>query len=444
MTDVRGFVRRRWRIMILPLFLITSLCIVGAYTLPRKYEAATTILVQREDAGNPLLQFKNPVTMYNPNEDKFKTYNEIIYSRRTLEALMDSIGVAKSIRSETQKQKLLKELKSNITTEKRGSDSFRITYVDSNPLSTYIGTSALASIFIQTTLNMQNKENDLAVQFFEKQLNELHSKFEVSQKERQRELNKRINEVPTEERLLYSNMDDVERTINEIDTKVKLYRQALATLRTYPGAFQTENGKQALFNLQYVELPFMSELHALLGKYEDYSRKYTAKYPDLEMVKRQIVDLVARMRSAVEVEITKQLGQRADLERKRGQLVSDIRRSSVVQKTDQEKESNYEIYRQLYDETKVKFEQAQAIRDLGMKGKNQFVILDPPQMPSEPSKPSRAMLIGGGFGVGMLLGVILGFVAEMLDPRIRSLRDIEVYEKPIIAFIPEGRHELPY
>jgi len=62
-------------------------------------------------------------------------------------------------------------------------------------------------------------------------------------------------------------------------------------------------------------------------------------------------------------------------------------------------------------------------------------------VPAHPSKPNRSQLVFGGLAIGLFLGFLTIIILEILDSTIRYARDIEVYEKPIIAFITEGDRE---
>jgi polysaccharide biosynthesis transport protein len=443
LREVIGVFRRRMKLILLPMLIVTALCLVGAYTLPRKYESSTTIMVKRDEVLNPLVNYTMAIAM--AQEDPLSTFNEVIYSRTTIRSLIDSLGLGKDIKSEGQRQALIKSIQQNVDTEhKRGSESFSITYVDTDPWRAQRAASALSNIFIQTSQQIENQKNDLAVQFFEKKLEEYRQKFESSQKEVVSVLQQRINELPTESRALYTQVEAYDHQINDIDTRIKTFQEQLVILRTFPEAMQTETGKQNLFNLQRIDLPFVDELRALLSKYDQFTQRYTRKYPEVEKLEMQISSLLERMRKAVENEIAKQQTQRWDIEKRRSQLVDDLKRSSVTQKVDQDKESNYGIYRNLYDDMKLKLEQARTNRELGSGNANQFVIIDPAVVPTLPSKPSRSLIVSGGFVLGLLLGVLTAFIAEIIDTTIRTTQDIAVYQKPVIAFIPEGKSESDY
>jgi len=204
---------------------------------------------------------------------------------------------------------------------------------------------------------------------------------------------------------------------------------------------RTEEGKQELYDLSRVDIPFAADLKTLLTKFDDLLRRYTPEYPDVQKMEKQIALLIERMRNAVETEIRRQQPIRVELEQRRANLLSDIKATSISERVDEDKESDYGIYRKLYDEMKVKLEQAKTSRDLGSKGASQFNIIDPPLVPTKPSKPNRMQLVIAGLGLGLFIGLLTVIIRELLDTTVRSTRDIEIYHKPVIAFITDGNEE---
>ena len=432
--DMKNLLRRRRKLVKLSFGLIFIISSIGAFVLPRRFESSITILVQRDETLNPLISYEMAVAM--TSEDRLRTFNEIIYSRPSMESLIDTIGLRPQIRSTAQEEDLIRDLRKNVKTERKG-DSFSLTYTDVFPQRARLAVSALSNYFITTRLQVERQRDEQTVEFFEKKLEELRLKYEQNQKQMVSLLRERIQELPKENRTLYTQMEDIDKQIGEIDGRVQGYQHDLALLRSFPGAFQSEEGKQALDELQRSDIPFSGELRTLYSKYDELSRKYTSKYPEVEKLQAQLLDLLERMRKGVETEMAKQQNDRWDLAKRRGQSISDLKQASVAQRVDGDQESNFGIYQKLYDEMKVKLEQARTARDLGKNAADQFIIIDPPQVPVEPSKPNRTMIVGAGIGFGLLMGLLSAVAAELLDTRIRGPKDVEEYEKPIIAFIPE-------
>jgi len=432
-------IRRRKKYLIIPTIAITVLSAVGAYLLPNRYESSTTMLVQRDEILNPLISYEMAVTM--ATEDRLRTFNEIIYSQTTIQSMVDTLGLGKGITSEDQRQALIEAIRKNITVERRGSDSFSITYIDTDPVRAQQAASLLARIFIQTTLRVEGQRNEQAVQFFEGKLTELRQKYESSQKEVLTLLQQRLNTMPAESKTVYNQVEGIEKQMHDIDIKVTGYRNALTVFKGLPDILKSETGKQSLYDLEREDLPSITDLRTLLAKYDDYLRRYTPKYPEVQKVETEVLALLDRMKASIESDMGHQETLRRQLEDQRATLLENIKKSSISERVDEDKESDYGIYRKLYDEMKVKLEQAETARDLGEKGANQFMIIDPALVPAHPSKPNRSQLVFGGLAIGLFLGFLTIIILEILDSTIRYARDIEVYEKPIIAFITEGDRE---
>jgi succinoglycan biosynthesis transport protein ExoP len=275
------------------------------------------------------------------------------------------------------------------------------------------------------------------VEFFEKKLDDLRQKFEENQKQMVSLLRQRIQEQPTENRGLYTQVENTDKQISDIDTRIKTYQRELDVLRSLPQSPGSAKGRQALDELQRADLPLSGDLHTVLAKRDELLQRYTPQYPEVQKLEGQLVEILDRMRKALETEISKQQSDLFALQQKRGQSINDLKQSSVTQRVDQDKEADYGIYQKLYDEMKVKLEQARTARDLGKRAANQFVVIDPAQVPAEATKPNRTLLIAGGFGLGLFMGLLAAVGAELMDTRVRSPLDVEVYGKPIIAFIPQ-------
>jgi len=78
----------------------------------------------------------------------------------------------------------------------------------------------------------------------------------------------------------------------------------------------------------------------------------------------------------------------------------------------------------------------------GIAGRGEMLVHNHPSGVLEPSGADLAVaarLHDGGVGFGIVLGLITVGAAELLDTRIRGVRDIEPFRKRIIAFLPDGR-----
>jgi polysaccharide biosynthesis transport protein len=435
LKDVFSIIRRRKWFLIIPPVIVTIISGAGAFMLPRMYESSIKILVQKTEVQNPLTSLANAMTMR--DDDPLRSFDEIIYSYRTLSQLMDSLGFSKNI-SEVERRTLMVKVKNSIQTSTQARESFSITYFSNDPIQAQRGASVLADIFIQTRGNSKNQKNELTVAFYQKKLDEFQGKLDATRGQMISLLRQRAQGTPGVNNFLYTRIDQLEQEMRETEGKIKDFQNNLKLLRSLSSEISTPMGRQLLFELQRSDVPYAIELRSLLSSYDDVSAKYTPQHPEVVKVESKITELLERMRVALGTEISKQESELKEKQLARAQAMEEIMNSSVIQQEDRDKESNYAIYQRLYDEMKMKLEEAQMSLAIGQDSEGQYTIMDPALVPLFPSKPSRILIIFGGFAVGIVLGILSVMGAELLDTTIRTPSEILVYRKPILAMLPEG------
>jgi polysaccharide biosynthesis transport protein len=64
-------------------------------------------------------------------------------------------------------------------------------------------------------------------------------------------------------------------------------------------------------------------------------------------------------------------------------------------------------------------------------------VLDPPSLPTNPSKPNRWQIVGVGIGISFMLGIALAGVQEARDTSLKNLKDVRAYTNlPVLCSIP--------
>ncbi len=438
MQMVRGVLRRRRLWLITPIVLVTIICAVGAYLLPRKYESSITIWVQRDEILNPLVSFTMAVQL--ASEDRLRTFNEIVYARQTIEALLDSLGMRQSVETQAAFDELIDRTKASIRTDRSGSDSFTMMYVDTDPVRAKTAVTTLATMFIQTRLRAEFQRNEYTVQFFENKLNEYEGKYGETQASVVSLLRQRAKEMPGGSSSFSLRFDVANDKIRETTEKIRDREHSLRIAAMFPEAFRTERGRASMSELLTSDVPNLAELRSLNSAYDSVTVRYTARHPEVGKLEGQLMEMLGRTQVMLKSELALLTGRLTDLQKSRADLVQAMTQSSISQTVDKETESNYSFYESLYNDMRVKLEQARIARELGRNAQNAFIIIDPARVPTKPTKPNRSLIIMGGFLAGIFLGIISAGAAELLDTTIRSPREIDLYKKPLIALLPEGGH----
>jgi len=430
--EILAAFRRRKKIFFFPFIVITVTCAAAAFILPRKYESSTTILVQKDEVLNPLISYTMAIAATSDN--RLKDINEIIYSRPCIEVLIDSLGLRSKISNLSEEEKEIKNIKKKIITELEGSDSYTIHYFDEIPWRAQKAVRILSNYFITTRLAVDNKRNELAVGFFENKLDDLRNKFEQSQEQFLSVVKQQVNQLPVGDREAYSNIDGFNGQISTAEQKFENERKALSLLQQYSDNSTSSMNK--LYQVPLLNVPYSEDLSSLLKKYNDLSQKFTPMYPDVQNARGQISDLVVQIKSAIRNDLQNLQNQLWQTEKQRDAAISTIKEATLAKNQNGDVKSTYDVYQKLYDDMKIKLEQAKTTRDLGKDNAEQYTVIDPPQLPTSPAKPNRLLIIGGGFLLGIFMGFLSAGLTELFDTRIRTNNDIDVFDKPILAYLP--------
>jgi uncharacterized protein involved in exopolysaccharide biosynthesis len=433
--DYLEIILRRKLFLIVPFLLITCMSIIGAFLLPAQYESYTTILIQREEILNPLVQFQMAVTM--AQGDALSSFNEILYSRSTLAALLDSLGKREDAAGPAKFEDQIEQTRKKISTSQSGSDSFRITVADDNPVVAQRSATLLAQLYIQTSQKASQQQNEEAVKFFEQKVEEYGKLFEAQQREFLNLRQGRLSSLPQGEQAMALALDRVEGDLRETQKVLEGQEQTAALLKKDEDNIDNQGTVSQIAALETQgAVQYMTELKALAIKYNQLLGLYTPRYPEVQSVRKQLLNLLRKSSEAVTAAMEAAKAHKAQLQRQRDDLLQSISRSLTLNEASDVRRSTYVMYKEMYDGMKVKLEQARVSRDLGLRGANKFVILDPAMAPTKPTKPKKQLIVGGGIGLGAIVGILAAFLSEYFDPTIRRRSDVEVYQKPIVAYLP--------
>lgn len=434
--DIKRVFKLRKKILLFSFILFVGLSFGALQIIEPKYESSISILVQKEETLNPLVLYEMAVSI--ASEDRLKSFNEIIYSRSTMEKLIGDLNLDRNIETEAQKQALVNKLRNNIVTSSRSSDSFEITFYDTDPVRARDGVELLGDHFIETRLKLENKRNDEAVDFFQSKLDELEEIVDQQRNQLASETTEQPKaSPPVNQAALQNRLQTIDSEIEELDWRIIQEENKLEVFEDFLNQETNDFSVQPLYKLALSDLPFGTELGSLLGEYDELKQIYTENYPRLKTVRSQIVEVAKRIPPSINSGLSDLKLQRKNLVNQRASVIDDMEQSFVASQVNTNKQSNSGVYQQLYNEMKVKLEQARATRDVGDKT-DQFVILDPPYISKEPSFPDRNMVISVGCALGLVMGTIFMAMAEVLDTTIRDEDDLDV-NKPIIAYLTDGR-----
>ncbi len=152
----------------------------------------------------------------------------------------------------------------------------------------------------------------------------------------------------------------------------------------------------------------------------------------------QLQQLKAQLRAAQQAMGVAKNDQ-TQIERQIHSYESRIESSPLVEEEYKKLTRNHESAQQFYNSLLTKMNESSMATALERRQQGeQFHVMDAPNLPDEPKFPNRFVFAGGGFAIGLFLGVLLAAILEYRDTSLRSERDIWAFTKlPTLAIISD-------
>ncbi len=430
--DIKAAAKRRRAILIVTPILFLIAASIALYYIEPEYKSSTTIMVEKDETLNPLVLYDMAVSL--ASEDRLKSMNEIVYSRSTMEVLIDSLNLDDKVRIKADKQRLIADLQKSIVTHSRGSDSFEISYYDNDPVRARDGAELISNYFIKRKIELETRRHEETVAFFQKKLNELESTVSSQRNQAESVTTERLENLPNDPEVLQDRLQSIEGQIENIQWRIIQQEENLDHIQAFQKQSNTREGLKELYKLPLSDIQFGAELLTLLNEYDDLQQQYTENYPGLRSLSEKIKQVASRIPATIESDLKRLKNHKNDLTRQKSQVVNNMQQYYMVNQRAQSQQSDHSIYEGLYNEMKVKLEQAKMTRDIGKNAADQFIVLDEAVVPEKPASPNKRLILGIGLLLGLIVGVAASALAEVMDTTLRDDEDIP-YNKPIIAYI---------
>ncbi len=467
--------RRKW-VILLP-FLTIAVSVWGwVRTMPNSYRSETMILVVPQRV--PEAYVKSAVT--ENIEDRLGAIREQILSRTRLEAIITDLDLYPELRRKFLMEDLIEQMRGDIGITVARDDSFRVSYVSSQPVTAMKVTERLAQLFIDQNLRDREVLAQGTSQFLNSQLDDARRRLVEHEKKLEDYRRSHSGELPSQLETNLTSMNNAQlqiqqlvESINRDRDRAQLIERTLADL-TSPDASPEVSTAIIGSDSNLPSGTAQQQLAAAQMALRNMELRLKPEHPDIQRMKRLIRELQKKaegeameaplspgapgvrpsspaeaarqsklkdLRTELE-SINKQVAAKdAEQQRLKSQMATYQARAAAAPERESELTElmrDYDTLQKLYTELLSKSEESKMAANLeSRQGGEQFRILDPARVPQRPFSPNRPRLYALGALMGFAIGLALAVVLEYRDTSLKTDDDVlTALTMPVLAMIP--------
>jgi polysaccharide chain length determinant protein (PEP-CTERM system associated) len=469
LADAKRVFRRYWWIPTLSTIVLAGLGFAATLFLPKKYTSATSVLVEQ-----PVVpaDYVKPVVTLDLNQRLASMKAQLMSSSR-MQPVIEKFNLFPDKRDKVPMEVLVGELQKAVDVEllqpmqgaiNRQPPGFRVAVTFDNPRVAQQICQEITSMFMEQNAKRRMEQATDTTEFLSEQVKRAKEEMDAQDARLAQFKRQYLGSLPEEEQAnlqmltgLNTQLEAANQALNRAQQD-KAFNETMLTQQEsnwklmQTGAQNPDTQEQQLVVLQ-------DQLTVLLSRYKP-------EHPDVMKLQAQIEDLKKRMAEqpavneaappktkAHESPQLQQLRAKVkqdevsivDLSRRQNQIQDQIKvisgrvqSSPMVEEQFKALTRNSQAATDFYNELMKKRSNSAMATDLEHEQQSEtFRVLDAPSFPSSPSFPKVPMFIGGGFGAGLVLALIVLYALAALDKAMYTERDVEkVLKLPVLTSLP--------
>jgi len=450
---------RRKRLFLVPVLLVPVLAVAASFLIAPEYMSTTTILLEQKEILNPLVRYQTAVSL--TDFDRLKLFQKIIYSRPLIEEAIRLLGMDRELRGEKEMESMVHAFRRNIHIMNLSGDSFQIGCSWSAPQTAKDMVETISDLFIDKSLEGSRREASAAVTFIGTQVEHYQDELGAAEK-KLRDYKLENIDLLTQKNIISGELNDFQAKMLTAELELKQQQLTLELLEQRLSGEKPMVVAQALF---VQNTPYQRQYQELQMRMGNLLSTRKPNHPEVRELQREmdyIVDLLERekeekqasetqeVRSPVYQEISARLedtrievqvltGEIEEYRQVIGELQAKLLLMPDLEKTYSNLESEVKNIREIYDTLRIKLEHARVSQEVELEQQtNRFTIIEPPLVPLSRHKPILKMFVAGGAAGGVLLGLVLVFALEFLDPTVIRKGEAErLLEAELLGTLPK-------
>jgi polysaccharide biosynthesis transport protein len=426
-----GLFKKHKILLIVCALAIMTVLTVYSYTIPNKYEASSTVFIEK----SVIAELVRGLAITPTVEDKIRVLTYAMNSRTLILKIIAELDLNKG--GEEEQEKLIKSLQENTQIKVKDKEGlFIISFQDRNPKLARDYVNALVRRYIDESTSSKREESYGATNFLSEQMNIFKEKLQKTEEAANAFKRSAGSLTIMDPSTLLREINDSQQRADELKIKLAQLETVLANLSKSNSA--------------------LSNLPAMQKRLQELQLQYTDSYPEIIQLRDDITALEGQKKSGFigksadspeydriisELRATRQAESnlRAIIARNRGLLQSIPAARATLDELEREKQSQ----KNLYESMLSRQGQSEVSKQLEVQDKSTvFRIVDPAVLPIKPVSPNRKKLILQAILAGICGGLGLVVLKDLMDDSVKSVDMAKAFGLPILAAIPRIENPL--
>jgi polysaccharide chain length determinant protein (PEP-CTERM system associated) len=470
-SDYLAMLRRHWVMIVILAVIGPPLGYGVSKFLPNRFKSTTLVLVEQPSVPT---EFVKPVDTTDINE-RLASMQQQILSRTRLEPLIHQYGLFPSDAGKLSMDDLVGRLQKAIEVtpvqpmaETRASNlpGFFVNVTLDDARTAQEVCTTVTSMFIEENLRRRQAQSEDTTQFLSQQLTEAKAKLDEQDAKLAAFKSHYIGALPDEEQTnlnlltgLTSQLDAASQALARAQQD-KTFVQSMLTQQI--ASWEASKSGQSPETMDQQLATLQTQLATLQARYtDDYPDVIKAKADIAALQKKmaetdsqkaatdsdkpqkpltepsQITQLRAQIHNYDQV-IAEKTKEQEQIKQQIKMYEQRVQSSPGVEQQYKELTRGYQTALESYNELQKKRDDSSMATELERKQQGeQFRVLDPANLPEQPSYPNRPMFALGGLAGGLFLGIGITLFIELQNSSMRSERDVEyALRLPVLAIVP--------
>jgi polysaccharide chain length determinant protein (PEP-CTERM system associated) len=452
--------RRRWYAVGIS-WLVFALAGLVIARMPNYYQATARVYMNSDEALTPLL---NGIALDTDIDQRLDRLQRTMLSNTNMRKLIRMTDLDMQVRDPADRDMMVAALQKNITIKLQSRNLFTVSYTNSDPQLAESVVSNLLSLFMESSARDSNSDINSAQRFLQTEIDRLESILRDDERKKAEFQTRYYDLLPNGDgvsQLEQARADVVQITqdladaIAERDDLTK-QRDALPRLNPAPVAATPVNGaglstapeirlaqlkaqldiaKATMTDEHPVVIALKHQIALASAKVKAITTAKTAAPTPAQIENPEYRDITIRLADKEE-QVASLRRRLASAEEDRDNFEDEARKAPTVRADFVNLNRDYDVVKKNYEDLLARRESAEIGEQADRTG-NQITVktIDPPEVPSIPAGPNRALFLSLAFVASLGSGIGTAFILSQLDSSFTTTTALQLLGLPVLGSI---------